>query len=157
NRSEEIGRHDNDELEALLVRLLFRLHAPHTKGSRKFSPNHDRDDVVARKDRLIAALETFVTRANADLAALLQTGMQDLIRIYEDLKARSGKVDFVDLLVRTRNLIRDDAGVRTLLHERFSHIFVDEFQDTDPIQAEILVLLSADDSGETDWRSVRPK
>src|SRR5215470_18118533 len=39
NRSEEIGRHDNDELEALLVRLLFRLHAPHTKGSRKFSPN----------------------------------------------------------------------------------------------------------------------
>jgi ATP-dependent helicase/nuclease subunit A len=156
-RSEEIGRHDTDELEALLVRLLSRLREPHTKGNRKFSPDHDRDDVVTRKGRLVTALEDFVTRANADLAALLQAEMQDLIQFYEDLKARSGKVDFVDLLVRTRNLIRDDAAVRQLLHERFSHIFVDEFQDTDPIQAEILVLLSGDDANETDWRNVRPK
>src|SRR5262249_55085249 len=73
------------------------------------------------------------------------------------MKARSGKVDFVDLLVRTRNLIRDDIEVRTLLQERFTHIFVDEFQDTDPVQAEILVPLCAYDRAETDWRKIRPK
>src|SRR5204863_3476437 len=129
----------------------------HGKGSRKFSPAHLRDDVVARKDQLMTALEAFAARANADLAALLQAEMQDLIGLYEDMKARSGKVDFVDLLVRTRNLIRDDGDVRALLHERFSHIFVDEFQDTDPVQAEVLVLLSGDDPNETDWRNVRPK
>src|SRR4030095_16359909 len=60
-------------------------------------------------------------------------------------------------LERTRNLIRDDHDVRKLLQQRFSRIFVDEFQDTDPVQAEILVLLSSADPGETDWRKVRPK
>ena len=40
--------------------------------------------------------------------------------------------------------------------QRFTHIFVDEFQDTDPLQAEILLLLAADDEAETDWRRVRP-
>src|SRR5262249_50402344 len=34
--------------------------------------------------------------------------------------------------------------------------FIDEFQDTDPLQAEILLLLAADDPSVTDWRAVRP-
>jgi ATP-dependent exoDNAse (exonuclease V) beta subunit len=42
------------------------------------------------------------------------------------------------------------------VQRRFTHYFVDEFQDTDPLQAEILLLLSADDPSERDWRSVRP-
>ena len=52
--------------------------------------------------------------------------------------------------------MRDDAAVRGELQERFTHLFVDEFQDTDPLQAEILLLLAADDPGERDWRRVRP-
>src|SRR5207237_9566651 len=40
--------------------------------------------------------------------------------------------------------------------QRFTHIFVDEFQDTDPLQAEILLLLAAEDSAATDWRTVTP-
>src|SRR5207249_12063525 len=67
------------------------------------------------------------------------------------------KLDFVDLLLRVRNLIRANADVRRFMQAQFTHIFVDEFQDTDPIQAEILLLLSADDPNETDWRAVRPK
>jgi ATP-dependent exoDNAse (exonuclease V) beta subunit len=146
-----------DEVEALAIRLHARLKDEPRKGPRRFSSTYLRDDVVELKARLIAALDGFATRANAELAALLQGEMQDLIAFYEDMKARSGKVDFVDLLVRTRNLLRDNDDVRKLLQQRFSHIFVDEFQDTDPVQAEILVLLSSDDSGETDWRRVRPK
>ncbi|PYR85714.1 MAG: ATP-dependent deoxyribonuclease subunit A, partial [Acidobacteria bacterium] len=156
-RSEEIGRHDMDEVEALLIRLSNHLSKWHRKGSRQFSPAHSRDEVAEKKTGLAAQLADFAQQADADLAALLQAEMQDLIDIYEDMKARSGKVDFVDLLVRTRDVIRDDTGVRKLLHDRFSHIFVDEFQDTDPVQAEILLLLSADDPDETNWRKVRPK
>src|SRR5262249_21942165 len=55
------------------------------------------------------------------------------------------------------NLVLGDRDVRKLLQDRFSHIFVDEFQDTDPVQAEILLLLSADDPDETGWRNVKPK
>ena len=156
-RSEEIGRQDTDEVEALLIRLSSHLSKRPNKGSRQFSPAHSRDEVAERKNALAAQLADFAQQADADLAALLQAEMQDLIDIYEDMKARSGKVDFVDLLVRTRDVIRDDTGVRKLLHDRFSHIFVDEFQDTDPVQAEILLLLSADDPDETNWRKVRPK
>ena len=72
------------------------------------------------------------------------------------LKAKAGRLDFLDLLIKARDLIRDDAGVRSELQQRFTHFFVDEFQDTDPLQAEILLLLAADDPGETDWRAVRP-
>jgi ATP-dependent exoDNAse (exonuclease V) beta subunit len=46
--------------------------------------------------------------------------------------------------------------VRHELQQRYSHFFVDEFQDTDPLQAEILMLLAADDPNETNWRAVRP-
>ena len=41
--------------------------------------------------------------------------------------------------------------------ERFTHFFIDEFQDTDPVQAEILLLLSADDPKQSDWRVAVPE
>ncbi len=47
-------------------------------------------------------------------------------------------------------------GVREELNLRFSHLFVDEFQDTDPLQAEILLLLAADDLSEADLDAARP-
>jgi len=156
-RAEQIGRRDMDELEALLIRLPAQLSKSTRKGPRGFSAEFSRDQVIEKTDQMIDALNLFIERSNADLAALLQSEMQDLIELYEDLKVRSGKVDFVDLLIRTRNLIRDDGDVRRLLQNRFSHIFVDEFQDTDPVQAEILVILSADDPDQTEWREVRPR
>jgi len=70
--------------------------------------------------------------------------------------ARAGKLDFLDLLLRVRNLVRDNPQVRRGFQRRFKRIFVDEFQDTDPLQAEILLLLAADDPDETDWRKARP-
>ena len=41
--------------------------------------------------------------------------------------------------------MRDNAAGPRGFQRRFTHIFVDEFQDTDPLQAEILLLLAADD------------
>src|SRR5438552_490490 len=51
-RSEEIGRHDMDELEALLIRLPSHLSKWHRKGSRQFSPAHSRDEVAEKKTGL---------------------------------------------------------------------------------------------------------
>ena len=47
--------------------------------------------------------------------------------------------------------------MRRGFQRRFKRIFVDEFQDTDPLQAEILLLLAADNDDETDWRRARPR
>lgn len=53
-----------------------------------------------------------------------------------------GLLTFDDLLVKTRNLLRGNPEVRRLLKEKFSALFIDEFQDTDPIQGEILLFLA---------------
>src|SRR5262249_26772316 len=115
-----------------------------------------RDEVLDRRDRAKALLEAFIARSDADLAPLLHDALQAPIAEYDTRKAKLGRVDFLDLLIKTRDLIRNDAAVRGELQQRFSHFFVDEFQDTDPLQVEILLLLAADDSSQTDWRAVRP-
>ena len=75
---------------------------------------------------------------------------------YESLKSRAAALDFVDLLLRARDLVRDRREVRADLQARLSHIFVDEFQDTDPLQAEIVLLLSASDPAVDRWQDVAP-
>ena len=93
---------------------------------------------------------------NADLAALLQRDLRGLVERYAAAKAEAGVVDFLDLLLQARNLILHSRDARESFQRRFTRIFVDEFQDTDPLQAEILLLLAADDPAVTDWRAVRP-
>lgn len=53
-----------------------------------------------------------------------------------------GRLEFHDLLVHARNLLRSNADVRKALRSQYTHILVDEFQDTDPLQAEICALLA---------------
>ena len=72
------------------------------------------------------------------------------------MKQCAGCLDFTDLLLRARDLVRDGAAVRADLQRRFTHLYVDEFQDTDPLQAELLLLLAADAPDVDDWRRVRP-
>ena len=69
---------------------------------------------------------------------------------------RDGHVSFEGLLVRARNLVRDHARVRADLKRRYRAILLDEFQDTDPIQYEILLYLAEQpDQTATDWRRVK--
>ena len=155
-RAEAVQERDYDALEARLIELVAALKRNKWVGRGKFADGVSRDDVIAARDRLVEKLEDFREQADADLAPLLRGELGEVIERYEDLKRRSGRLDFVDLLIRARDLVRDQPDVRRYLQQRFSHIFVDEFQDTDPLQAEILLLLSADDPEETDWREVRP-
>ena len=95
-------------------------------------------------------LDEVLAAADAELAAQLHGELWGIVDTYEAMKAASGRLDFLDLLVLTKKLIETDASVRAELQARFSHLLVDEFQDTDPLQAEILFLLAADDPNERD-------
>ena len=106
-----------------------------------------------RWSRLVA---DFQVRADADLAAVLHGELFGCVDEYERLKTREGAMDFLDLLLRARDLVVENDVVRRHFQGRFTRIFVDEFQDTDPLQAELLVLLAADDPNETRWESVTP-
>lgn len=72
-------------------------------------------------------------------------------------KAR-GELTFQDLLALSADLVRDNPEARRELGKRFRRVLVDEFQDTDPLQAEILLLLASDpDTNGNKWREVVPR
>jgi ATP-dependent helicase/nuclease subunit A len=115
-----------------------------------------RAQVLEARDRLVAALLDFQTRADADLAAVLHAELLTCVDRYQALKAREGALDFLDLLLLARDLVKNNIDVRRHFQTRFTRIFVDEFQDTDPLQAELLLLLASDDPAETRWQQVTP-
>src|SRR5262245_6658719 len=166
---QQFGFSDLDGWEARLVDLVRDRGFSRTrKGSGfkygKVRPKPDttderdvtRTEVLAGRDALLAELQQFRKDADADLAAALQQEMAGATANYRQLKTAAGALDFTDLLSRTRDLIRKDEAVRHHLQQKFTRIFVDEFQDTDPIQADILLLLAADNPGETDAAAVTP-
>ena len=149
---------DFDGLESQLVEL--RRNRDFKRARKGSGPTYKkgttRAQVLEARDALTQALTEFQVAADADLAALLHGELGGCVEAYERLKAREGAMDFLDLLLRARDLVRDDRVVRTHLQERFTRIFVDEFQDTDPLQAELLLLLAANDPDETRWHRVVP-
>ena len=149
---------DVDGAEALLVDLCrdrdFRRARKGYGG--QFAKEFSRAATYEAHQELVAQLDQFRMDADADLAALLRDELRGSLDLYADLKRRRGELDFFDLLHRARNLVVERADVRASLQTRCARIFVDEFQDTDPLQAELLLLLTADDPHEQDWRQVRP-
>jgi ATP-dependent helicase/nuclease subunit A len=63
---------------------------------------------------------------------------------YEAVKAQRGTLDFDDLLLRTRDLLRDSEEVCQRVASGIRLLMVDEVQDTDPIQAELITYLCGD-------------
>jgi ATP-dependent exoDNAse (exonuclease V) beta subunit len=153
---ESVRERDHDGLEAELRGLARARSWRWRGGGRFFAAELPRADALTRRDEVKHELDVLIERCDADLAPLLRDELRPVLDRYEELKRRAGRLDFLDLLLRARDLVRGDPEVRHELQRRFSHFFVDEFQDTDPLQAEILLLLAADDPKQTDWTRARP-
>jgi exodeoxyribonuclease-5 len=96
-------------------------------------------------------------RVLADIVRLLQPVMDR----FRDYKRSAALLDFDDLIFAARALLRDHAEVRRALSARFTHVLVDEFQDTDPLQTEIFWRLCGDPllgNDNADWTTfqIRP-
>jgi ATP-dependent helicase/nuclease subunit A len=156
-RLESVRGRDYDALEAAMLALLRGYDGRwRWKGYGEDFGSHPRAAVMARREALRERLARFRDAAGANLAPILREEMWPIIEYYEEAKRRAGVLDFMDLLLVARDLVRGCAPVRAELQRRISQIFIDEFQDTDPLQAEILLLLASDDPAEPDWRRVRP-
>lgn len=74
-----------------------------------------------------------------------EDSVDDIVKLqsaYERYKAAHNLMDYDDLLLHLRKLLRDVTAVRKTLAARFTYIMVDEYQDTNRIQAEIVALLA---------------
>ncbi|MGR3913085.1 MAG: DNA helicase II [Gammaproteobacteria bacterium] len=91
--------------------------------------------------------------------------LQRVYRAYEETCRRLGLVDFAELLLRVLELFRNNQPLREHYQQRFQHVLVDEFQDTNTIQYQWLRLLCAahqhifavgdDDQSIYGWRGAR--
>ena len=94
-----------------------------------------------------------------------QRQMITIYREYEQACNRGGMVDFAELLLRAHELLRDRPDILHHYRERFRHILVDEFQDTNTIQyawlrllageRNILFVVGDDDQSIYGWRGAR--
>lgn len=82
--------------------------------------------------------------------------LKPALRSYDERRRAESKLNFGDQLLLTASLLRDNPEVRRYFQGRIERLLVDEFQDTDPIQAEILFYLTGTDAEETDWTRLRP-
>jgi len=157
-RFAEACREARDDLQELERTLLFR--APSLKpgvgnagnwieGACASVKNLVRE-IRDRLDELKLALRTEALVTVLPLA-------EDFVAGYAAERLGEGRANFDDLLIWARDLLRDDIEARDYFRRRFSHLLVDEFQDTDPIQAEIVAyLVSPEGSGGFDWTDLRP-
>ncbi len=157
-RTESVAPRDHDRIEAGLIELSHNRNFkdPRKGNGKTYRKGVLREQVWRARESLLNALTLFESDANADLAAALRQELRGCVSAYELAKRKTGVLDFLDLLLKTRDLLRDNSIVRASFQNRFKRIFVDEFQDTDPLQTEILLLLAAADPLLTNWREIRP-
>jgi ATP-dependent helicase/nuclease subunit A len=127
------------------------------KGARKnWKTTEACDSQKAICKVLQVQVEDARTRIGHSVAADILNWLKDFLRDLEAEKHARGLLDFQDLLLKARDLVRDNRDVRQYFQERFRYLVVDEFQDTDPLQAELIFYLSEKGPSAANWKQVRP-
>lgn len=94
-------------------------------------------------------------RARALVGVLGEAG--GFAHAYEEQRRRAGVADFDDILLWARRMLRSSTEARDYFRQRFPVLVVDEFQDTDPVQAEIILTLASDDDPGGNWLKMQPR
>ncbi len=140
----------------------------------RWSGNHAEmtsDDAKALRDEVVPALRNdfvlpLLEKWQAFVYGRLVTFCGPAVAEYAEYRKRQGKLTQSDSLLRAAELFRNpDYGksARRRLRDRYRFLLVDEFQDTDPVQAEVLFLLTAENDdlenerSVIDWRRARPR
>ncbi|MSP37914.1 MAG: hypothetical protein EXR70_05435 [Deltaproteobacteria bacterium] len=112
------------------------------------------EDIAAAQELVRAAKG--LAGVDGEFTALIWRLLAPYAESFRERFLRDGHISFDGLLVRARNLVRDHQRVRAELKRRYGSILIDEFQDTDPIQYEILLYLAEQpNQSASDWRKVK--
>jgi ATP-dependent exoDNAse (exonuclease V) beta subunit len=116
---------------------------------KEFASGDKKTEAPSLRETLLAPLGGWLGARLARIAPVV-------VAAYEHVKARHECVDQTDLLIKLRNLLeKNEGGIRAFYQRLFDHILVDEFQDTDPLQAEILFFLAEDGQSARRWDEAR--
>ena len=158
---DQIDELSRDEDDTALIRAIL-LQAPDVKQSARERQIWDDEDAWrdARDIRKKLAGELEDVRNNLGewiLCAVLPV-IEEFVLGYAIERRQMGIADYDDLLMWSRELLEVQAA-RDYFRRRFRRIIVDEFQDTDPIQADIVLCLAGDGDppDSRSWASMAPR
>jgi DNA helicase II / ATP-dependent DNA helicase PcrA len=107
--------------------------------TKRFPPRSVHAAISAAKNDGVDA-EAYTQRAGN----LFERKIAEVFREYQDRLLRAGSMDFDDLLGHALRLLREHPDVLHHYQQRFKHILVDEYQDTNRVQNDLVLLLAAD-------------
>lgn len=144
------------------LRLIKRIHRAMNLDEKRWQPKQSQWFINHHKENGRRANEIVVERADYTTEQL-----QAIYLDYEAMCERSGLVDFTELLLRSYELLANHETVREHYQNRFSHVLVDEFQDTNTIQYRWLKAIAGknsfmmavgdDDQSIYSWRGAQVK
>lgn len=118
------------------VSLIRRVMKEHHFESKALKPKSIQSTISTAKNSGINPSEYRETAAYPN-----QREIAEIYKIYEQEKKKASALDFDDLLIRTVELFSKNKDVRKKWQERFSHILIDEYQDTNSVQYQLVKLL----------------
>ena len=127
----------------------------HWRGESKTQIEALRDEV------LLPFLEDVIWPALRPAKAHIYRRIVDFVypavEAFKKERYATGQLTHTDVLHAARDLLRDDTDLRNRLQQDIRVVLVDEFQDTDPVQAELVFFLTGKHTDERDWRKTAPR
>lgn len=141
--------YDEDDRQGLIKQAMKRL----SIGTDKIKPRAVSSAISNAKNELLSP-DDYATGAHYPF----QQSVAKIYDLYERLRSEAGALDFDDLLIETVRLLRDVPEVRANYRQRFKHILIDEYQDTNAAQYAIVKYLVNEQRNicvvGDDWQSI---
>lgn len=132
---------DEDDSKALLSACMKEL--GYDNKSRRFPSPAVVKQVLSFARNAMISIEESLEKLHPKLAGFAED-FALIAESYDSKKRDSNAMDFDDLLIRLHDLLGKDESMRKKLASRFKYILVDEYQDTNALQAALIRLLAGD-------------
>ncbi len=148
----------DDKTDALKIKIFQMFDKRFTVTQYKWSSKEDAKEYHGRiSDFFEVHIQPILVRWSEYCHPFIIELFQEALVLYEKIKQERSLMNFQDLLMRTAALLKDNAEVRAYFQGKYKRLLVDEFQDTDPIQAEIMFYLTSEDVREQNWTKCKPR
>src|SRR5690606_16102925 len=101
------------------------------------------NECLALHEAVVECWERMHEAVSSQVLSQMIVAVEPVMERYRDYKRSAALLDFEDLIHSARDLLAHHPAIRDALATRHTHLLIDEFQDTDPLQAEIFWRLAS--------------
>ena len=130
---------DRSDMEELIQSLLHEMQVD--KGTLRFPKRATLANILSKAANLECSVESLMEEEYSQFLEHVSQ-LKKLKEVYRDYKKENQLMDYDDLIVLFRQILSEREEIRTLLSEEYRYVMVDEYQDTNAIQADIVKWLA---------------